>query len=126
LGVINQAGFGGTYNYAYLPILHITNELGRGYAIINFTSSLYLEHFVEHIHTPDLQAISDEGHILRCRMAHTQGYSNYVSEKKIRNVLRLKNRRMWPFMATVDGATPILSPWLAPQRRARVRVRSAW
>jgi len=124
LGVINQAGFGGTYNYAYLPTLSITNEWGKGYLIINFIARLYLDIFLEHLRaspTALQEHLSDEGQRLCWSWARTQGYSSYVSEKRIQNVLRLRNRRMWPFMATADGARLILAPWVALSRRLRLR-----
>mmetsp|Transcript_16588 Transcript_16588/g.38851 ORF Transcript_16588/g.38851 Transcript_16588/m.38851 type:complete len:232 (-) Transcript_16588:548-1243(-) len=106
---LDHAGYYGEYNYVYIP--HSMEGWSKEYAFVNFVSAASARSFFKAWHGCMAPGIAKQAAPLSCKLASHQGYEHYASAKKMKEIRRLRNRDMWPLIATPDGCRLLMAPW---------------
>mmetsp|Transcript_22694 Transcript_22694/g.41755 ORF Transcript_22694/g.41755 Transcript_22694/m.41755 type:complete len:209 (+) Transcript_22694:105-731(+) len=111
VAALNLMGFQGCYNYIHVP-RHMDGTV-LGYSFINFTSVKDAAMFAAAAEQVPLQFCSDDGELSRhylCLLPATkQGYAACTTEKVMQQFQRIRNKKLWPFVASRDGSTILMA-----------------
>mmetsp|Transcript_42812 Transcript_42812/g.98139 ORF Transcript_42812/g.98139 Transcript_42812/m.98139 type:complete len:338 (-) Transcript_42812:116-1129(-) len=100
LDVVNKTGFGEWYDYAYAPY-NMKDCMGHGYAFINFVTVEAAAIFVDEWTGTSRFAVPgwSAGKPVCFSAATSQGYAAHVNSRTMNKLHRIRNPRLWPYMA---------------------------
>mmetsp|Transcript_68895 Transcript_68895/g.165370 ORF Transcript_68895/g.165370 Transcript_68895/m.165370 type:complete len:366 (+) Transcript_68895:174-1271(+) len=99
LHAVNTSGFEGWYDYAHAPY-NMKEGIGHGYAFINFVTVEAAAIFVaEWAGVIKFHAGWGPAKPVCFSAAASQGYSAHVTKRALNKLQRIRNLRLWPFMA---------------------------
>jgi len=99
---LNRCGFGGLFDFCYLPCEFGTRE-NKGYAFINLVSTDVLEKFVLVWHGCRRLGVLPTGHALNVSAAAVQGLEKNIKKWGAR-IGRVRNSELRPYIALQDGS----------------------
>mmetsp|Transcript_53974 Transcript_53974/g.128579 ORF Transcript_53974/g.128579 Transcript_53974/m.128579 type:complete len:241 (-) Transcript_53974:156-878(-) len=114
---LDNANFSGQYNYVHIP--RSTDGMSRQYAFVNFVSAAAAQAFLQAWDYREAPGVSRPNIFLRCKLASDQGYKHYTSEKNLKLIRRIRNRDLWPLIATHNGQRLLMAPWFGIHSRIR-------
>jgi len=109
LELLNSMGFGGTYDFVYLPIDH-KSEWGKGYAFINLISAAHAQYFMK-----SFEGFSNwvfpSNKVCTCTWSHpTQGLEANIARYRDSPIMHPSRSAEWKPLVFRQGVLDIFPP----------------